>query len=70
MPYESLPPFIIMGTMLALMGAIPSFLHKTVYGKPKPVMQDAFDYALAERDRRVLEEAHVESPIKHGPIST
>lgn len=23
-------------------------------------MQDAFDYALAERDRRMLEEAHVE----------
>lgn len=39
---------------------ICKFLNQGFCLQPKPVMQDAFDYALAERDRRVLEEAHVE----------
>ncbi|GBG60456.1 hypothetical protein CBR_g5630 [Chara braunii] len=57
MALEALPPFIIIGGALVLMGGIQHTVHKALYGKPKHPRSDAWDYAMEERDSRILEEA-------------
>lgn len=57
MPYESLPPFVIIAAMLCAAGGIQHVVNRAMYGKPKHPNSDNWDYAMEERDRRLLEEA-------------
>jgi hypothetical protein len=50
MPWESLPPLVIITTAVALMGGIQQGVHRLYAGKPKPVGADTWDRLLEKRD--------------------
>lgn len=57
MPAESALPFVLITVMVAGMGSLQQGVHKLFNGKPKPVGVDAFDRAVAARDKKIREEA-------------
>lgn len=50
MPWESLPPLIIITGAITAMGAIQQGVHRVFHGKPKAVAADAWDRQLDRRD--------------------
>jgi hypothetical protein len=50
MPWESLPPFVIITAAVTLMGGIQSTVHQLYAGKPKAVNADTWDRLLEKRD--------------------
>jgi len=53
MPYESIPPMIIIGGAVALMGALQGGVNKLATGKPKRTNMDMWDYQLEKRDAQL-----------------
>eukprot|EP00898_Chlorokybus_atmophyticus_P000254 jgi/Chlat1/1229/Chrsp115S00749 len=54
MPYESLPPFLLIVGGLAAAGGLQAAVQKLFYGKPKAVLQDDFDRLLQKRDDELI----------------
>ena len=50
MPWESLPPLVIIAGAVTAMGAIQQGVHRFFHGKPKAVAADVWDRKLAARD--------------------
>jgi hypothetical protein len=50
MPYQVLPPLVVISTMFALTGGILSGVHYLAYGEKRKVGRDEFDYAMERRD--------------------
>ena len=42
-PWETVPPMAIICVATAAMGALPGFIHKGLYGKPKATGVDEWD---------------------------
>ena len=55
-PYETIPPLAIIAGAIALMGALPGGVQLLMFGKPRPVGQDAWDRQVAVRDEHLLKE--------------
>eukprot|EP00891_Asterochloris_glomerata_P007214 jgi/Astpho2/7214/Aster-x0764 len=53
-PWETVPPMAIICVATAAMGALPGFIHKGLYGKPKATGVDEWD--RRERDARLVSE--------------
>jgi len=64
MPYESLPPFVIIAAMLCVAGGVQHVVNKAMYGRPKHPNSDAWDYAMEERDNKIIEEAKLAAAKK------
>ena len=57
MPWQSLPPLIIVCLGVAGIGALPYGLHKLAYGKKREVGWDDWDHKMQQRDTRLEERA-------------
>lgn len=55
MSWEALPPLVIIVGAIALMGASQGWIYKAFNGKPKPIGQDMWDRAMADRDAQIKE---------------
>ena len=55
-PWETIPPLAIICGATALMGALPHGIQLLSYGKPKAVLQDAWDRQVGRRDERIMQE--------------
>ena len=58
MPWESLPPLVIIAGAVTAMGAIQQGVHRFFHGKPKAVAADVWDRKLAKRDA-VIKDANM-----------
>ena len=59
MPWESLPPLVIITTAVALMGGIQQGVQRLYAGKPKAVGADTWDRLLEKRDDAIKAAATV-----------
>ena len=50
MPWESLPPLIIIAGAVTAMGAIQQGVHRVFLGKPKAIAADSWDRKIDARD--------------------
>lgn len=71
MPWESAPPFILIGLAIAGMGHFQGWIHLGLYGKPKAVCIDDWDRQAARRDDKIKAQAaeakrRAEGPTKKG----
>lgn len=65
MPYESLPPLILITLFITTAGVLQGGIYRTAYGKPKAVGSDSWDRAMARRDDKIAmvsASAWVEAP--------
>ena len=51
MPYQTVPPFIIIGAMFAVTGGIMAGVQYLSYGEKRIVGKGQFDHLLDRRDR-------------------
>ena len=63
MPWESLPPLVIIAGAVTAMGAIQQGVHRFFHGKPKAVAADVWDRKLAARDA-IIKDANM---ARRGP---
>lgn len=66
MPWESAPPFILIGLAIAGMGHFQGWIHLGMYGKPKAVCIDDWDRQSARRDDKIKREAAKAARIAEG----
>jgi hypothetical protein len=53
MPWESLPPLVIITAAVTVMGGIQQGVHRLYAGKPKAVGADTWDRLLEKRDDNI-----------------
>ena len=66
MPWESLPPFVIITAAVTLMGGIQQGVHKLYAGRPKAVGADTWDRLLEKRDDAIKSSAAAKARARDG----
>jgi hypothetical protein len=68
MPWESLPPLIIIAGAVTAMGAVQQGVHRFFHGKPKAVAADAWDRKLDARDAGIRAATKARFSASPGPV--
>ena len=57
MPWQSLPPLVIIAVAVAGMGALQTGVHYLAHGEPRQTGLDEWDHKMLARDKRIRTEA-------------